>query len=136
MLLPRLSQASTFAGHFLRKLPLHLRKRTPPTFLRSVSACANNNGLGSRSCVTSLFRLSSHTQRLTALGTAWTQQWRGMKTRSSVKRLCDGCKVDYELDTCMLPDQLADILAEQPVRRKNRIYITWSGFRSPFRDCA
>ncbi|KAK2792367.1 54S ribosomal protein L36, mitochondrial [Onygenales sp. PD_10] len=35
----------------------------------------------------------------TALG-----QVRGMKTRSSVKRLCDGCK---------------------PVRRKNRVYIIW-----------
>ncbi|KKZ63136.1 hypothetical protein EMCG_02513 [[Emmonsia] crescens] len=31
-------------------------------------------------------------------------QVRGMKTRSSVKRLCDGCK---------------------PVRRKNRVYIIW-----------
>ncbi|KAL4941154.1 hypothetical protein BDV06DRAFT_195054 [Aspergillus oleicola] len=33
------------------------------------------------------------------------QQVRGMKTRSSVKRLCDGCK---------------------PVRRKNRVYIICS----------
>ncbi|KAJ5225357.1 hypothetical protein N7468_006582 [Penicillium chermesinum] len=32
------------------------------------------------------------------------EQVRGMKTRSSVKRLCDGCK---------------------PVRRKNRVYIIW-----------
>ncbi|KAL2215504.1 hypothetical protein M432DRAFT_642544 [Thermoascus aurantiacus ATCC 26904] len=32
------------------------------------------------------------------------EQVRGMKTRSSVKRLCDGCK---------------------PVRRKGRVYIIW-----------
>ncbi|KAJ5156701.1 hypothetical protein N7492_009504 [Penicillium capsulatum] len=40
-----------------------------------------------------------------AVGTArQIEQVRGMKTRSSVKRLCDGCK---------------------PVRRKNRVYIIW-----------
>ncbi|KAF4269701.1 hypothetical protein KXW98_004643 [Aspergillus fumigatus] len=39
------------------------------------------------------------------------EQVRGMKTRSSVKRLCDGCK---------------------PVRRKNRVYIIWSVSATPF----
>ncbi|KAJ9297543.1 hypothetical protein DTO271G3_4318 [Paecilomyces variotii] len=38
-------------------------------------------------------------------GVGALEQVRGMKTRSSVKRLCDGCK---------------------PVRRKNRVYIICS----------
>ncbi|KAL4929975.1 50S ribosomal protein L36 [Aspergillus undulatus] len=40
-----------------------------------------------------------------ASATRQLEQVRGMKTRSSVKRLCDGCK---------------------PVRRKNRVYIICS----------
>ncbi|EEH05088.1 conserved hypothetical protein [Histoplasma capsulatum var. duboisii H88] len=39
------------------------------------------------------------------VGALFGGQFRGMKTRSSVKRLCDGCK---------------------PVRRKNRVYIICS----------
>ena len=38
------------------------------------------------------------------LSLLFASQTRGMKTRSSVKRLCDACK---------------------PVRRKNRVYIIW-----------
>ncbi|OJJ41056.1 hypothetical protein ASPWEDRAFT_47719 [Aspergillus wentii DTO 134E9] len=50
---------------------------------------------------------STDNARIASVGSAVRQleQVRGMKTRSSVKRLCDGCK---------------------PVRRKNRVYIICS----------
>ncbi|KAI9374997.1 ribosomal protein L36-domain-containing protein [Aspergillus egyptiacus] len=48
---------------------------------------------------------TTHMQLGAASAVKQLEQVRGMKTRSSVKRLCDGCK---------------------PVRRKNRVYIICS----------
>ena len=69
------------------------------------------------------------------------EQVRGMKTRSSVKRLCDGCKVCHdlvELDLFSFVGEVgisrslrfiyrndANTVKMQPVRRKNRVYIIW-----------
>jgi ribosomal protein L36 len=54
----------------------------------------------------SLFSSPSSTLAISRspLSLLFSSQIRGMKTRSSVKRLCDACK---------------------PVRRKNRVYIIW-----------
>ena len=56
------------------------------------------------------------------------QQDRGMKTRSSVKRLCDGCKVGKAHLVIFALDIDCDVEADtsflKPVRRKNRVYIT------------
>ncbi|OKL63998.1 hypothetical protein UA08_00128 [Talaromyces atroroseus] len=62
--------------------------------LRAVSALTQSRW--------SLFRSSVGHNTSTATTTYIHSQKSGMKTRSSVKRLCDGCK---------------------PVRRKNRVYI-------------
>lgn len=69
------------------------------------------------------------------------EQVRGMKTRSSVKRLCDGCKVCHDLvglDLFSFVGEVsfsrslrficrndANTVKMQPVRRKNRVYIIW-----------
>ncbi|KAL4986078.1 ribosomal protein L36-domain-containing protein [Aspergillus falconensis] len=57
-----------------------------------------NNGLR-------IWRLKSIFPGVGASAVRQVEQVRGMKTRSSVKRLCEGCK---------------------PVRRKNRVYIICS----------
>lgn len=69
------------------------------------------------------------------------EQVRGMKTRSSVKRLCDGCKVCRDSSKsafsftaaevgiygglCVICWIEANTVDLQPVRRKNRVYIIW-----------
>lgn len=76
-------------------------------------------------------------QSPTSVSTYLFAQKSGMKTRSSVKRLCDGCKVRTIFfllvfaNSCQIQTTslrvlfltMDDIL--QPVRRKNRVYIIW-----------
>ncbi|KAL1974326.1 hypothetical protein VTN31DRAFT_4530 [Thermomyces dupontii] len=79
-------------------------------FSRSFSHCSHRTGTLSttRTSPWSLHSRPGHelTRPEKAAATSMTLSLvRGMKTRSSVKRLCDGCK---------------------PVRRKNRVYIICS----------
>ncbi|KAF7712329.1 Uncharacterized protein PECH_003570 [Penicillium ucsense] len=84
-LLPAVSRRSIPGSVSLR--PFSHMVQNGLTRLRNPSAGAGN-------AVASLVGASSQVEQI-----------RGMKTRSSVKRLCDGCK---------------------PVRRKNRVYIICS----------
>ncbi|OJJ83847.1 50S ribosomal protein L36 [Aspergillus glaucus CBS 516.65] len=98
MSLRSLLGAST--GTLRQFLPQSLSR--PTFFSRSFSRLSLANGLRS-------LRLRSEQKQMQAgvgaVGARQIEQVRGMKTRSSVKRLCDGCK---------------------PVRRKNRVYIICS----------
>ena len=71
---------STLASHNSTQRICHLTRTS------SMAVANGNNGILSR------FRQSDAPIR-TAAGIPWLDQVRGMKTRSSVKRLCDGCKV-------------------------------------------
>ncbi|OQD73679.1 hypothetical protein PENDEC_c014G06159 [Penicillium decumbens] len=90
--------------------PKALRQLLPSVSRRSIPGAASLRPF-SHMIRNSLTRLrGSQTQGSNAVaGTVGSarqiEQVRGMKTRSSVKRLCDGCK---------------------PVRRKNRVYIICS----------
>ncbi|BCR91966.1 50S ribosomal protein L36 [Aspergillus chevalieri] len=102
MSLRSLLGAST--GTLRQFLPQSLSR--PTVFSRSFSRLSLANGLRN-------LRLRSEQKQtqiagvgaVGAVGARKIEQVRGMKTRSSVKRLCDGCK---------------------PVRRKNRVYIICS----------
>ncbi|EGD97247.1 Ribosomal protein L36 [Trichophyton tonsurans CBS 112818] len=74
------------------------------TFTRSFSQASGAN-LSTRSIWKTSETLSTGLKNLCSQGVQSFGQARGMKTRSSVKRLCEGCK---------------------PVRRKNRVYIICS----------
>ncbi len=95
MLLPRLSHSATVTGHLLRGCPSQnlLRSATVSTFLRSVSGSTKKPNCGPRDSKSPFFDVARSTRPSTILRLIWPQQSRGMKTRSSVKRLCDGCKV-------------------------------------------
>ncbi|KAJ5675596.1 hypothetical protein N7462_008493 [Penicillium macrosclerotiorum] len=87
--------------------PAALRQLLPSVSRRSIPGAASLRPFSHmiRNSLTSLRAgQSSASNAISAtVGTArQIEQVRGMKTRSSVKRLCDGCK---------------------PVRRKNRVYI-------------
>ncbi|KAJ5579908.1 uncharacterized protein N7459_005893 [Penicillium hispanicum] len=90
--------------------PGALRQLLPSMSRRSIPGVVSLRPF-SHMIQTSLSKLrASQSQSNTAVSTAvgsarQIEQVRGMKTRSSVKRLCDGCK---------------------PVRRKNRVYIICS----------
>ncbi|KAL5359169.1 ribosomal protein L36-domain-containing protein [Aspergillus floccosus] len=84
-LLPRPTTTTT-TGFFSRQYSSQLTKSLT-NGLRSLRGAAESN----------VASLGSSVRQI--------EQVRGMKTRSSVKRLCDGCK---------------------PVRRKNRVYIICS----------
>ncbi|ODM24240.1 hypothetical protein SI65_02051 [Aspergillus cristatus] len=96
MSLRSLLGAST--GTLRQFLPQSLSR--PTFFSRSFSRLSLANGLRN-------LRLRSEQKQtqIAGVGARQIEQVRGMKTRSSVKRLCDGCK---------------------PVRRKNRVYIICS----------
>jgi hypothetical protein len=97
MLLPRSVRSSTLAGHVGRSFPTPnlLRNVTARTFLRSMSSLTDNRSLRLRSSIPSVSGLARYVQPSTLLRCLWPQQSRGMKTRSSVKRLCDACKVSH-----------------------------------------
>lgn len=86
MSLRSLLGAST--GTLRQFLPQSLSR--PTFFSRSFSRLSLANGLRS-------LRLRSEQKQaqvgVGAVGSRQIEQVRGMKTRSSVKRLCDGCKV-------------------------------------------
>lgn len=94
------------------------------SFLRTTSAFLFRKPTAARflSCFSSSSRPLARAAwpSRTSVTAVVSQQTRGMKTRSSVKRLCDGCKVrgKHPLDDKRI---LTDHL--QPVRRKNRVYI-------------
>ncbi|KAL4890980.1 ribosomal protein L36-domain-containing protein [Aspergillus ambiguus] len=85
--LPSVSRPTTTIGFFSRQYSSQLTK-TLTNGLRKLRTGTEQNNVAS---------LGSTVRQI--------EQVRGMKTRSSVKRLCDGCK---------------------PVRRKNRVYIICS----------
>ncbi|KAJ6015535.1 hypothetical protein N7540_010126 [Penicillium herquei] len=91
------------------RAPGALRQLLPSVSRRSFSRVASLGPL-SHMIQNGLVRLRAQSQTRNAVAAAvgssrQLEQVRGMKTRSSVKRLCDGCK---------------------PVRRKNRVYIICS----------
>ncbi|EFQ99822.1 hypothetical protein MGYG_02834 [Nannizzia gypsea CBS 118893] len=92
------------------KLPLsqitsaYPRRICQTVFLRTFSQTSWGS-LSTRSIWKASETLSTGLKSLCSRGVRSLGQTRGMKTRSSVKRLCDGCK---------------------PVRRKNRVYIICS----------
>ncbi|KAL2001135.1 hypothetical protein VTN02DRAFT_2202 [Thermoascus thermophilus] len=71
----------------------------PQRFFSQLTRISSGNGLWS------LRSAQQSNNGQVAAAVRSLEQVRGMKTRSSVKRLCDGCK---------------------PVRRKNRVYIICS----------
>ncbi|KAJ5731267.1 uncharacterized protein N7483_005775 [Penicillium malachiteum] len=90
-----------FSLQSVLRAPGALRQLLPPSLAGHSLASLLSNGL---------VRLRAQSQTSNAVAAAvgssrQLEQVRGMKTRSSVKRLCDGCK---------------------PVRRKNRVYIICS----------
>jgi ribosomal protein L36 len=92
MLLPRLSQSSTLTRSLVRSLPGRnlLQNAITSTFCRSITCLALRRNPQPRSSVTSLFDLARSARLPGILHRMRPQQTRGMKTRSSVKRLCDG----------------------------------------------
>ncbi|KAJ5090675.1 hypothetical protein N7532_009359 [Penicillium argentinense] len=89
--------------------PGALRQLLPSVSRRSLPGAASLRPF-SHMIQNSLTRLRASAQSKNAVAATigasrQIEQVRGMKTRSSVKRLCDGCK---------------------PVRRKNRVYIICS----------
>lgn len=95
MLLPRVVHSSLITRHILRSFP----SRTPlgngvaSTQLRSISVLTTKNAFRSKCTMASFYPSARHSHPSSSLSKLWPQQTRGMKTRSSVKRLCDGCKV-------------------------------------------
>ncbi|KAJ5810285.1 uncharacterized protein N7503_002503 [Penicillium pulvis] len=97
-----------FSLRTVLRAPGALRQLLPSVSRRSFSGVASARPL-SHMVQNGLTRLRAQSQTsnavTAAVGTSRQLQIRGMKTRSSVKRLCDGCK---------------------PVRRKNRVFIICS----------
>ncbi|EAU34457.1 predicted protein [Aspergillus terreus NIH2624] len=92
----------------LRHLPSASRPTTTTTTTSGFFFSRQYSSQLTKSLTNGLQRLRGAAQgNVASLGSSVRQieQVRGMKTRSSVKRLCDGCK---------------------PVRRKNRVYIICS----------
>ncbi|KJF60715.1 ribosomal protein L36 [Coccidioides immitis RS] len=96
---------SSASAQSLRQLHSTLSNRTcPSAFSRSIWHLSTS----AARIWSPLSKLASNAERTLRYGPGSQNvlgQVRGMKTRSSVKRLCDGCK---------------------PVRRKNRVYIICS----------
>lgn len=95
MFAPRMWHLSALTRHLHRSLPSShfLRNRTARICLRPISILRDNHNFQLRTTIGSFFCSVRSTQPSITLQRLWPQQWRGMKTRSSVKRLCDGCKV-------------------------------------------
>lgn len=95
MLLPRLIQSSLVTGQILRSLPslIPLRNGLTCKQLRSISSPSNIHNFRFNSTIASLYPLTGYSHPSSSFSKLWLQQTRGMKTRSSVKRLCDGCRV-------------------------------------------
>lgn len=95
MLLPRLAHSFSLPGYTVRSvlLPNLLRNGMSSLFPRSMSCLRTNHDVRRRALFLSLSSLARSAKQSTILPLARPQQSRGMKTRSSVKRLCDGCKV-------------------------------------------
>ncbi|KAI5202522.1 hypothetical protein E4T42_04037 [Aureobasidium subglaciale] len=99
--------------------------RAAPVARNSVSMCARTafstfsaNSLISRMSQMSLARpVASPTKSLVAF-----QQTRGMKVRSSVKKLCDGCKRGWQQSREDMREQDTDEKS-QSVRRKGGKYV-------------
>ncbi|KAJ5949163.1 hypothetical protein N7454_000747 [Penicillium verhagenii] len=98
-----------FSLRTVLRAPGALRQILPSVARRSFSGVASVRPLSHmiQNGLTRLRAQSENSNAVTAAVGASRQlgQVRGMKTRSSVKRLCDGCK---------------------PVRRKNRVFIICS----------
>ncbi|KAJ5632407.1 hypothetical protein N7490_008746 [Penicillium lividum] len=101
--------AIMFSLRTVFRAPGALRQLIPSVSRRSFSGIASTRPI-SHMIQSGLTRLRAQSQTTNAVSAAvgtsrQIGQVRGMKTRSSVKRLCDGCK---------------------PVRRKNRVFIICS----------
>ncbi|KAJ5778195.1 hypothetical protein N7520_001441 [Penicillium odoratum] len=106
------------------RAPGALGQLIPSVSRRSFSGIASTRPI-SHMIQSGLTRLRAQSQTSNAVSAAvgtsrQIGQVRGMKTRSSVKRLCDGCKGflsgGHEILTSIV----------QPVRRKNRVFIICS----------
>ncbi|KAL1985201.1 hypothetical protein VTN96DRAFT_8117 [Rasamsonia emersonii] len=99
-----LTSGSIIRQFFSLSSPFRQNAVVTRSFLR-LSGTISSVGNGANSSSSSLWTRLRSNNGVAVAAAGSSQQIRGMKTRSSVKRLCDGCK---------------------PVRRKNRVYIICS----------
>lgn len=95
MLLPRSVTSSFVPRHILHSFPsrILLGNGVASTQLRSISILTTKHSFRSKCTMASFYPSARHSHLSSSLSKLWPQQTRGMKTRASVKRLCDGCKV-------------------------------------------